>query len=73
MLRHAEVEKRLDALREYAETTGLNRVEMGDTQIGFVTSGTCYLYVKEAFPTASVLKISRPTAASRSALRSTAA
>ena len=57
VLRHAEVEKRLDALREYAETTGLNRVEMGDTQIGFVTSGTCYLYVKEAFPTASVLKI----------------
>ena len=55
--RHVEVEKRMEALREFAETTGLNRVEMGDTDIGFVTSGTCYLYVKEAFPKASVLKL----------------
>ena len=55
--RHVEVEKRMEALREFAETTELNRVEMGDTDIGFVTSGTCYLYVKEAFPKASVLKL----------------
>ncbi len=57
VLRHIEVEKRMDALRAYAETTPLNRVEMGDTAVGFVTSGTCYLYVKEAFPAASVLKL----------------
>lgn len=55
--RHVEVEKRMEALRAFAETTDLNRVEMGDTAIGFVTSGTCYLYVKEAFPEASVLKL----------------
>lgn len=55
--RHIEVEKRMDALRAFAETTPLNRVEMGDTSVGFVTSGTCYLYVKEAFPEASVLKL----------------
>ncbi len=55
--RHVEVEKRMEALRAFAETTELNRVEMGDTAIGFVTSGTCYLYVKEAFPEASVLKL----------------
>ncbi|MBQ9038185.1 MAG: indolepyruvate ferredoxin oxidoreductase subunit alpha [Clostridia bacterium] len=55
--RHVEVEKRMEALRTFAETTELNRVEMGDTAIGFVTSGTCYLYVKEAFPEASVLKL----------------
>ena len=55
--RHVEVEKRMEALREFAETTELNRVEMGDTDIGFVTSGTCYLYGKEAFPKASVLKL----------------
>ena len=55
--RHVEVEKRMEALRALAETTPLNRVEMGDTAIGFVTSGTCYLYVKEAFPNASVLKL----------------
>ena len=55
--RHVEVEKRTEALRAFAETTELNRVEMGDTAVGFVTSGTCYLYVKEAFPEASVLKL----------------
>ena len=55
--RHVEVEKRMEALRAFAETTELNRLEMGDTAIGFVTSGTCYLYVKEAFPEASVLKL----------------
>ena len=46
--RHVEVEKRMEALREFAETTDLNRVEMGDTSLGFVTSGTCYQYVREA-------------------------
>ena len=55
--RHVAVEKRMEALRAFAETTELNRVEMGDTAVGFVTSGTCYLYVKEAFPEASVLKL----------------
>ena len=55
--RHVEVEKRMEALRAFAETTELNRVELGDTAVGFVTSGTCYLYVKEAFPEASVLKL----------------
>ena len=55
--RHIEVEKRMEALRAFAETTDLNRVEMGDTSIGFVTSGTSYLYVKEAFPEASVVKL----------------
>ena len=55
--RHVEVEKRMRALEALAETTDLNREEMGDTSIGFVTSGTCYLYVKEAFPNASVFKL----------------
>ena len=55
--RHVVVEKRMLELQALAETTPLNRVEMGDTSVGFVTSGTCYLYVKEAFPEASVLKL----------------
>ena len=55
--RHVEVEKRMRALEALAETTDLNREEMGDTSVGFVTSGTCYLYVKEAFPEASVFKL----------------
>ena len=56
-MRHIAVEEREAALRSFAESTGLNRVEMGDTKLGFVTSGTSYLYVKEVFPDASVLKI----------------
>ena len=55
--RHIAVEARMDALREFVETTPLNREEMGDTEIGFVTAGTCYQYVKEAFPNASVMKL----------------
>lgn len=54
--RHAVVEQRMDALRLAAETLPINRVEWGD-EMGFVTSGTCYQYVKEVFPSASVLKL----------------
>ena len=55
--RHAAVEARMAELRQLAETTPLNRVEMGDESVGFVTSGTCYMYVREVFPNASVLKL----------------
>lgn len=49
-LRHPIIEKRLESLREYAETTSLNRVENGcDDSVGFITSSTCYQYVKEVF------------------------
>ena len=42
----------------YAETTPLNRVEMGDTKNGIITSSTSYQYVKEVFgDNASVLKL----------------
>ncbi len=51
------VDERERRLQAFAETTGLNRVEMGDAEIGFVTSGTAYLYVKEVFPNASVFKL----------------
>ena len=55
--RHVEVEKSLQQLREYAETTPLNRIEMNDTSLGIITSGVPYQYVKEAFPDASILKL----------------
>lgn len=55
--RHPLVEQRLDALRVYAEDCPLNRVEPGSTELGFVTGGVAYQYVKEAFPEASVLKL----------------
>jgi len=56
-IKHIEVEARILKLREYAETTPLNRVEMGDTELGILTSGVGYHHVKEAFPNASVLKL----------------
>jgi indolepyruvate ferredoxin oxidoreductase alpha subunit len=56
--RHPIVEKRLEAIAALAEDTRLNRVEMGGTALGIITSGTCYQYVKEVFgDTASVLKL----------------
>ena len=56
--RHPFVEERTKALTEYAETTPLNRVEMGDSSLGIITSSTSYQYVKEVFgDKASVLKL----------------
>ena len=57
--RHPIVESRTEAIREYAETSCLNRIEYaGDRSLGIITSGTCYEYVKEVFgDTVSVLKL----------------
>lgn len=54
--RHVVVEERMGKLEALAETTKLNRVEING-KMGIITSGTCYQYVKEAFPEASVLKL----------------
>jgi len=56
-LKHIEVEARLLKLQEYAETSPLNRVEMRDSELGFITSGVTYQHVREAYPDASVLKL----------------
>ncbi len=56
--RHPFVEERTARLAEFAETSGLNRVEMGGTKLGIITDSTCYQYAKEAFgQDASILKI----------------
>ena len=46
--RHVEVEKRMAALREFAENTELNTTEMNNGKIGVITSGISYMYAKEA-------------------------
>ncbi|MBQ3093584.1 MAG: indolepyruvate ferredoxin oxidoreductase subunit alpha [Clostridia bacterium] len=57
-LRHPIVEERTAALTEFAETSPLNRVEIGGTAMGIITSSTCYQYVKEVFgDSVSVLKL----------------
>jgi indolepyruvate ferredoxin oxidoreductase alpha subunit len=55
--RRIELEKRMERLRDFAEAFPENRIEWGDRKMGFITSGVSYLYVKEAFPEASVLKL----------------
>ena len=56
---HYRVEERTQAMTQFAETTPLNRMEMGeDTSIGIITSSTSYQYVREVFgDKACVLKL----------------
>lgn len=55
--RHVYVEQRMKALAEDGCTFSINRMELKDTSVGFITSGIPYQYVKEACPDASVLKL----------------
>ena len=57
IVRHPIIEQRIASLAEYAETSPFNRVEMGDAGVGFICSGAAYAYTREAFPTASFLKL----------------
>lgn len=52
------LEKRMEKLAAYSETTPFNRMEMGDTRVGVIASGICYYYAKEVFgEEASYLKL----------------
>lgn len=56
--RHPVVEERTRKLIAFAEDCEFNRVEMGDTKIGIITSSTSYQYAKEVFgDKASILKL----------------
>ena len=56
--RHPIVEERTRKLIAYAETSPVNRVEMGGTSIGIITASTSYQYIKEVFgESVSVLKL----------------
>ncbi len=55
--RHLVVEDRETRLAKDAATLPVNKVEMGDRRIGFITAGIAYQYVKEVCPEASVLKL----------------
>ena len=56
--RHPMVEERMKKLAAYAEDCEFNRVEMGDTALGIITSSTSYQYAKEVFgEKASILKL----------------
>ena len=55
--RHLFVEDRENRMAKDAANFPVNRIEMGDTEIGFITCGIAYQYVKEVCPNASVLKL----------------
>ncbi len=59
-VRHPLIEDRIRALRDYSNTSALNRVEMADTSLGIISSGVAYQYAREAFPKASFLKLGMP-------------
>lgn len=55
--RRLVVNERTKQLVEFAENSGLNRIEMRDASIGIIASGAVYQHVREALPQASTLKL----------------
>jgi len=56
-VRHPLVLEREQQLRDYMNTSDLIRWEPGSGDIGIITLSTCYTYVREVIPQASVLKL----------------
>ncbi len=55
---HKRVEERLLKLKEYAETSGINKIEWGDRKLGIIAAGSSYTYAREALgESASYLKL----------------
>ncbi len=54
---HRRLRERLDRVREFNETSDLNRVISGETSLGIVTSGVTFTHAREAAPSASFLKL----------------
>jgi indolepyruvate ferredoxin oxidoreductase alpha subunit len=54
---HRRLREKLEQIAEWNETSGLNTFTPGSTELGIITSGVCYQHVREAVPTASVLKL----------------
>ena len=56
--RHVVVEERIKKLKEFAETSEFNTVEINNSKIGVITDGAAYMYSKEALgKEASYLKL----------------
>ncbi len=55
--RHLIVEERVLELEKWACQQPFNRIETGSDDVGVITSGVSYQYVKETFPEANVLKL----------------
>jgi indolepyruvate ferredoxin oxidoreductase alpha subunit len=55
--RHKDLQNRLTKLRTFSEEFNEEYLFKGSSEIGFITSGISYQYVREVFPEASVLKL----------------
>ena len=55
--RRPELENKLDRLREFAEEFEANYIDEGEANIGVVSHGVPYQYVKEVLPEATVFKL----------------
>jgi indolepyruvate ferredoxin oxidoreductase, alpha subunit len=55
--RRVVVEKRMEDLRQYAETFTENCVEINSKEVGIITAGISYHYAKDVFPECSYLKL----------------
>ena len=55
--RHLVVEDRENRMSEDASSFPINKMEIKDKKLGFITCGVAYQYVKEVCPEASVLKL----------------
>ncbi|MEA2081288.1 MAG: thiamine pyrophosphate-dependent enzyme [Elusimicrobiota bacterium] len=55
--RRVALEERLSLISAYSAETGINKTEMRDEATGIITSGAVYNYVREALPSASILKL----------------
>ena len=56
-VRHPLVEERIVKLSAFGATLDINRLEMRKPEIGIITSGVVYQYVREVLPDASTLKL----------------
>ncbi|MBN2821821.1 MAG: indolepyruvate ferredoxin oxidoreductase subunit alpha [Coriobacteriia bacterium] len=56
-VRRVDLARRLNELETCVESCPENRVEMRGTELGVITSGVAYQYVREALPDVSVLKL----------------
>jgi len=56
-MRRIDLDQRLEKLRDYSESTPVNKVELQDKKVGVITSGISYQYVKELLPNTSIFKI----------------
>ena len=58
--KNPQMEEKLLKMQEFSDNLEENFIEIKDKKLGIVTDSVSYMYVKEVYPNASVLKLSMP-------------